>query len=190
MYRYLWLVLGCVLSGESDFIYPKWIITMLPSLKLLFRCYGRVSRLSRPLQECLTSVSQEPEVTKLCGSHLKEESVLTHSTDVYWVVRVPGTVLRAGIQQGTKAIQALDLAVRKLCHSLLLKTAVMCAHTKSLLTAYLEIGVTFAIGPCARSHCASPTSLITQGLYVPLKFYYPSHRSILVEKNTLAMLEV
>lgn len=92
--------------------------------------------------------------------------------------------------KGQKQFQALDLAVRKLCHSPLLKTAVTCAHTNSLLTAYLEIGVTFAIGPCARSHCASPMSLITQGLYVPLKFYYPSHRSILVEKNTLAMLKV
>lgn len=138
------------------------------------------------------SVSQEPEVTQPYGSHLKGDSVLIHSTDVYWVVRVPGTVLRqleySNRQKRSKPwIWPSEIW---LCYSPLLKTAVLCAHTNSLLTLHLEIGMTFVIGLCARSHCASPMSLITQGLYVPLKFYYPLHRSILVEKNTLAMLEV
>lgn len=75
-----------------------------------------------------------------------------------------------GTQQWTKVLPALDLAIWHLTFSLL-KSAVSSAHTNSLLTVYLEIEMTFAIDLCARSHCASPTLLITQGLYVPLKFY-------------------
>lgn len=60
---------------------------------------------------------------------------------------VSGTVLCARVQQQTKQTQALDLSLKSnyiAVHSC--KTSVPCAHTNSLLIAYLEKGMTFATG--------------------------------------------
>ena len=110
-------------------------------------------------------------MTKPSGSRLKEDSVLIHSTDVTeWLpCQVPSCELEYSNRQ--KWAPALGLAP-------LLKTVVTCAHTNSLVMAALEIGMAFVIG-----HCASPASLGTHGLYVPLNFIILLHKSILVEKT-------
>lgn len=174
----------------SLFVFTLDRALLLPSLGLFFHCCGRLSGLSRPLQDWSESqcfpgsrsdqTLQQPSERRFCVNSLSR--CLLNGT---YATHCPPSAT----QRWTEALPALDLAVWHLI-VFLLNSAVSCAHTNSLLTAYLEIEMTLAIGLCARSHCASPASLITQGLDVPLKFYYPLHRSILVEKNMLAVLEV
>jgi hypothetical protein len=93
---------------------------------------------------------------------------------------VPCTDLCANRQQWTKQTQVLELTNLKSNHIILCSCkTVLCAHTKSLLPVYLEIGMTFVMFPHAVV-MMPPTALIIPGLYVPLVFYYPFHRSALV----------